>query len=81
MQNVPKGDWFCADCKPKHKPAMRSPRKGQRKTFQEDSDDEEEEDSSDEEEDSDDDEEDSDEEESDSDEEEEGRYVVISDYL
>ena len=42
FQNVPKGDWFCPDCKPKE--TKRSPRKGRSRTFsQEESSDEEEE--------------------------------------
>ena len=43
FQNVPTGDWFCPDCRPKE--IKRSPLKGRRKTFDEESDKEEEKDS------------------------------------
>lgn len=43
FQTIPKGDWFCPDCKPKE--TKRSPRKERRRTFsqQESSDEEDEE--------------------------------------
>ena len=34
FQNVPKGDWFCPDCRPKET-KKRSPRKERRRTFSE----------------------------------------------
>lgn len=75
LKTIPTGDWFCPDCRPKE--IKRSPLKGRRKTFVEESDREEEE-SSDEEEESEEEEEDLDEEsEAEEDSEEEDSFCAV----
>lgn len=37
LQHIPQGDWFCPDCRPKE---IRTPRKGRRRTFSEETDEE-----------------------------------------
>ncbi|XP_069119018.1 bromodomain adjacent to zinc finger domain protein 1A-like [Argopecten irradians] len=69
LKNVPSGDWYCPDCKPKE--TKRSPLKNRRRTFSEQSEEEEEEEEEDEEVDSEEEEEDEEVEEDEDEEEEE----------